>query len=82
MSYRIRLTDNELDSLGYIGDRYDYARVLYKALEQDDDDGELYHLSEPDAWEFSEAVEQEDGYLPMMGGDLKVKVETLLLNIV
>jgi len=82
MAYKIRITDDEMDSLGFIADRYTYADVLYDALEQDGDDEELYHISEPDAWEFMEAVEEEDGHLPLMGGELATKVQALLDNIV
>lgn len=82
MAYRIRITEDEMESLQYIGARYEYAKVLYDALEQDEEDDELYTLAESDAWEFSEAVDEEDGYLPLLGGDLATKVQALLDNIV
>lgn len=82
MAYKIRITEPEMESLDYIGERYDYARVLLDALEQDEEDDELYHIEEHNAWEFMEAVEAEDGYLPLLGGDLATKVQALLDNIV
>lgn len=87
MAYRIRITDDEMDSLSYIGERYEYASVLVDALEPSPDfeetsNGDVYTLSESDAWEFAEAVEEEDGHLPLLGGELRAKVQTLLDNIV
>lgn len=82
MAYKIRITDEEMESLDYIGDRYEYARVLTDALEQDDSDPNLYHISESDAWELSDAVEAEDGHLPLLGGSLADRVQALLDNIV
>ena len=82
MAYKIRITEPEMESLGFIADRYNYASVLYDALKQDDEDEDLWHLSEADAWEFNDAVEDEDGYLPLMGGELATKVQAILDNIV
>lgn len=80
--YNLRLSDKEYKTLRYIADRYTYAATLFDALQQDAQDAELYHLSESDAWEFMEDVEREDGHLPLMGGVLAAKVQTLLDNIV
>lgn len=81
MGYRIRITDEEWESLDYIGERYDYANVLTDALTETDTEG-VYELSEADAWEFAEAVEAEDGHLPLLGGSLADRVQALLDNIV
>jgi hypothetical protein len=81
MAYKLRVTDEEIESLDYIGDRYDYAKVLVDALEPTDTD-DLYEIQESDAWEFAEAVEAEDGHLPMLGGSLADRVQALLDNIV
>ena len=82
MAYKIRITEDEMESLDYIGERYEYARVLVDIAQQDDSDPELYHIDESDAWEFSEAVDAEDGDLPLLGGALADKVQALLDNIV
>ena len=80
-AYTLNLSDEEMDSLGFIADRYSYADVLWNALDPIDEEGN-YNLSESDAWAFAEAVEQEDGYLPLMGGALVDKVQKLLDSIV
>jgi hypothetical protein len=79
-AYRLRLSDKDFSALGYIADRYTYADVLYKALD-DQGDG-TYCLGEPDAWEFQSAVEEEDGYLPLAGGNLQSQMHKLLQEIV
>lgn len=81
MGYRIRITEQELEALDYIGERYDYASVLMDVLVETDTDG-VYEISESDAWEFAEAVEAEDGHLPLLGGSLAERVQALLDNIV
>lgn len=81
MGYRIRISDDEMEALNYIGARYEYAKVLADALEETDTSG-VYEISEADAWEFSEAVEDEDGHLPLLGGSLADRVQALLDNII
>lgn len=80
--YSLRLTDRELSTLEYIAERYTYAATLRAALQPDDHDAGLYHMNEADAWLLLEETEDDQADLPLMGGALKVKVRTLIDNIV
>ncbi len=78
--YKLCLTKKERDSLRYIAERYDYAAVLDTDLYKLPDG--CYGLDERSAWAFEEAVEGEDGWLPLAGGKLRKKIEDLLEEIV
>lgn len=82
--YELKLTDEEMRSLGYIADRYNYAAILYDALMQESERGtgsETYSISESDLWEFNDAIDEEDGYMPLMGGSLIEKIHKLLQDM-
>jgi hypothetical protein len=84
-------SQEELDSLGWIADRYDYAEAIERALvdatpiDWEANEGPYpvtFDISEPAAWSIQEAVEAEDGYLTCMGGRLREEVQRLLDRIV
>lgn len=81
MAYKIEMTEQEYDDLGYIADRYTYAQVLYDGMDYDEETG-IAEIPEHVAWEFSEAVEDEDGFMPLLGGDLLRKVVDFWQEIV
>lgn len=74
--YRLDLDQDELAALQNIAERYEYARELLDALE---DDGAL---SEHAAWAARDALEDDTGQawpstLPMAGGPLARKIGAL-----
>lgn len=88
-TYTMQLTLDEAQALMWLAERYNYAEVLWGAVEAFDMfDPELptrpfvVTLSEPAAWNFADAVQAEDGYLPSCGGDLRDKITALLESIV
>ncbi|MBT8452959.1 MAG: hypothetical protein KJO40_13405 [Deltaproteobacteria bacterium] len=81
-AYEIKLTDREMDSLRYIAGRYEYANVLLDGLVELEDKPGWYGLFESDAWDFYNAVEEEDGYYPLAGGNLLRKLQDLEQEIV
>ncbi len=84
-AYSFPITAEEVNSLRYIADRYTYAEVLYNlgyTPNDDESDDGVIALTEGEAWEVQEACEAEDGWLTLMGGELKEKLETLLYSIV
>lgn len=80
-TYTTFLSANEVKAIRFLADRYGYAEIIRDAL--DSDTGEVV-LSEADAWELKESVEsgEDGGFLPCAGGDLRDKIEGLLLSIV
>lgn len=83
LPYGITLTASEVDSLCWLAGRYHYAKTLWTIMGGVDDDGTMHaELSEHQAWEFKEAVEEEDGFLPCCGGTLAAKMIKLLESIV
>lgn len=79
-AYTIRLSKSAMKSLRFIADRYLYAEVLIDGLYEDEPG--VYRLSEATAWAFRDAVEEEDGYLPLAGGELQEAMTSLLDSIV
>lgn len=80
--YTLTLTDAELDALGRVANTHVYAATLYDALKPDGAVRGLYHVSEPDAWQLVEDIEEHDeSDLPRMRGSLKTKVHALLDSI-
>ncbi len=94
MAYEFKIeTREELESLQWLSERYDYANAIETALTNSTTipaewsiDSELYpvvfDMPEHCAWEIQAAVEAEDGYLTCLGGRLKTEVENLLSKIV
>jgi hypothetical protein len=81
--YRIALTAAEVDLLSWLVGRYRYAETLWKIMGGVNDDGTMdAELAEHQAWEFQQAVEEEDGFLPCCGGTLAAKMVRLLDAIV
>jgi len=82
----------ELTSLQWIAERYDYAAALERAItdakvdpEWSIDEGPYpvtFDVSEHAAWDVKASVDAEDGYLTCMGGRLKSELERLLSAIV
>jgi hypothetical protein len=82
-AYRLTLTPDEVDSLCWLAGRYCYADTLWKIMGGVNDDGTMdADLAEHQAWEFQQAVEEEDGFLPCCGGTLAAKIMRLLDAIV
>ena len=83
---------DELTSLQWIAERYQYATELESAIlnakvdpEWSIDEGPYpvtFDIAESDAWNVQAAVEAEDGYLTCMGGRLKQELQRLLERIV
>ena len=81
--YTINLTDDELASLGYIAGRYDYASILLSLLTPVScTEMGKFKLEEHEAWAIKEAIDNEDGYLPLCGGALAGKITNLVDSIV
>lgn len=82
-AYQIALSAEEVDSLCWLVGRYHYAETLWKIMGGVNDDGTMdAELEEHQAWEFRQAVEEEDGFLPCCGGTLAAKMVRLLGAIV
>jgi hypothetical protein len=82
-AYHLALTAPEVDSLSWLVGRYHYAETLWKIMGGVSDDGTMdADLSEHEVWEFQEAVEEEDGFLPCCGGTLATKIVHLLNQVV
>ena len=91
-SYTLELTDEELRALDFSAGRYFSAQVLYNALEpdndeEDDEDATTHTFTIPEykAWEYLEALKEEDGNLlvpPLIGGELENKLIRFLESIV
>lgn len=83
--YRLTLNQQELNDLKYIAARYVYAEIIYNSLETIGMSADYYYsffrIQENLAWLIIEGIKQEDGYLPLMGGTLKEKIEDLLEKI-
>jgi len=83
MAYHLALTAPEVDSLAWLVGPYRYAETLWKIRGGVDDDGAMEaDLAEHQVWEFQQAVEEEDGFLPCCGGTLATKIVRLLDAIV
>lgn len=81
--YHLALTAPEVDSLCWLVGRYHYAETLWKILGGVNDDGTMdADLFEHQLWEFQQAVEEEDGFLPCCGGTLATKMIELLQAVV
>jgi hypothetical protein len=80
--YRIELDEQERKSLDWIADRYGYADTLAARLVPLDDrpsspGATVYGIREYEGWEFADAVDAEDGWLPLAGGELARKLGEL-----
>ena len=91
MSYQLTLTDSELKALAWIADRYQSAAVLYDGMEDASDENirltgdYLFYVPEHVAWEYRDALEEEDGNQivpPCTGGTLAEKLISFLGSIV
>lgn len=96
--YKLKLSRAELDSLAWVGDRYESAGILYDGLIladtefnnqyfDSDIDGEFtWHIPEHIAWEYMESLETENGcgqIVPTcIGGKLAEKLIELYERIV
>ena len=84
-TYTLQLTLDEAQALMWLADRYNYAEALWDAAEEEfigTATGYRIVLSEAGAWNFADAVQAEDGYLPCCGGPLADKITALLESIV
>jgi len=74
-----------MDSLSWLADRHEAARVLWDCMEPTED-REIFTIPEHDAWEFAEAYEHGDGgaplQIPCCGGRLAEEVQNLWESIV
>lgn len=95
MGYTIQITRRERMDLGWVANRYESARVLYDGMEPveedmiDDTPGasilETWEIPESVAWEYMEALREEDGNVivpPRIGGQLADKLVAFLNSIV
>lgn len=85
--YTLELTLDEAQGLLWLASRYGYAEGLWNCTEvQEDESGNItgfrIAMTEAAAWEFRDAVEAEDGWLPCCGGTLAEKIAALLERIV
>jgi hypothetical protein len=94
--YLLSLTPKEIDSLGYIADRYQYAESIYDSIEWSSQNRVsedeminpkpnkqyLWAVPEHAAWDFMELVNMEDGIMPLAGGNLLNQLNILYDSIV
>jgi hypothetical protein len=94
VAYSLHLDRQDLSALAYIAGRYESGRVLYGHLEiaRDADEAAFqaghrveWKLSEPGAWEYMDALHEEDGdpiIPPLAGGHLASVLIDLYQKIV
>ena len=83
MTYKLNLTEPEMDSLRWVAERYSSARILLEALTPTEEP-EVYTVAEHSAWEYQAELDVSgEGFLPpCVGGTLAEKLITFLNGIV
>ena len=83
-TYKLKLTGGEVSALAWIADRYQSASVLYDGMTYNSD-LDTWEVSEPVAWEYADAINNEDGNFvvpPCCGGELADKLVRFYCEIV
>lgn len=83
MTYILAINDIEKFTIIHIAKSYNYALSIIEALDSATEVRKnIYRISEHEAWNIKYAIDIEDGWLPLMGENLKHKFEYFLDRIV
>lgn len=81
--YELRLTDREVDTLGWLADRGYFPELLFDEMFTSENDPELYLIPEHAAWSLIDLRENDpDAYLSCLGDPLLSKIIKLEQDIV